>query len=81
MENQRYIIPAILSAIIPGLGQIVKGQFIKGLLIIIVGITVSYILLWTFIVPIIIWAWNVFDAYTSTSEKNFVNDKSKRVNA
>ena len=80
MEKQRYLVPAVLSAIVPGLGQIVKGQFVKGLLILILGVTISYILVWTFIVPILIWAWNVYDAYTSDSEKNFVNDKSKRVN-
>ena len=80
MEKQRYLVPAVLSAIVPGLGQIVKGQFVKGLLILILGVTISYILVWTFIVPILIWVWNVYDAYTSDSEKNFVNDKSKRVN-
>lgn len=80
METQRYLVPAILSALIPGLGQIVKGQIVKGLLIIIVGVTVAFTLVWTFIVPILIWAWNVWDAYTSTSERNFVEDKSKRAN-
>ena len=79
MENEKYLVPAVLSAVVPGLGQIVKGQFVKGLLIIIVGVTVAFTFVWTFIVPILIWAWNVYDAYTSTSEKNFVEDKSKRV--
>ena len=78
MEKQKYLVPAVLSAVIPGLGQLVKGQFIKGLLIIIVGVTVAFTLVWTFIVPILIWAWNVYDAYTSDSEKSFVEDKSKR---
>ncbi|PWG79636.1 hypothetical protein [Pararcticibacter amylolyticus] len=79
MENEKYLVPAVLSAVVPGLGQIVKGQFVKGLLIIIVGVTVAFTLVWTFIVPILIWAWNVYDAYTSASERNFVEDKSKRV--
>ncbi len=79
MENEKYLVPAVLSAVVPGLGQIVKGQFVKGLLIIVVGVTVAFTFVWTFIVPILIWAWNVYDAYTSTSEKNFVEDKSKRV--
>lgn len=78
MEKETYVVPAVLSAVIPGLGQIVKGQFIKGLLIIIVGVTVAFTLAWTFIVPILIWAWNVYDAYSSNSEKSFVEDKSKR---
>lgn len=79
MENEKYLVPAVLSAVVPGLGQIVKGQFVKGLLIIIVGVTIAFTLVWTFIVPILIWVWNVSDAYTSTSEKSFVEDKSKRV--
>ena len=81
MEKQNHLIPAILSAIIPGLGQIVKGQIIKGVLIIVLGITVSYLLFWTIVFPILFWAWNVYDAYTSDKEKNIVNDTSKRVNA
>ncbi|WP_256011370.1 hypothetical protein [Desertivirga xinjiangensis] len=78
MENQKYIIPGIASAIIPGLGQIIKGQIIKGLLIIIVGGTVGFLLAWTAIVPILIWAWNVYDAFTSDSERSIVDDNSKR---
>ena len=65
MENSKNIIAAILSAIIPGLGQIIKGQIVKGLLIMIVGGTVGFLLAWTVIVPMLIWAWNVYDAYTS----------------
>ncbi|WP_207535032.1 hypothetical protein [Desertivirga arenae] len=79
MENTKYIVPAIISAIIPGVGQIVKGEFVKGLLIIIVGGTLGFLFAWTFIVPILIWAWNVFDAFTSDSERSVVNDKSRRV--
>lgn len=78
MENQKYIVPAIVSAILPGVGQLVKGQFVKGLLIIILGVTISAIFAWTFIIPILIWIWNVWDAYSSRSEKRFVEDKSKR---
>lgn len=68
-----------MSAVIPGLGQIVKGHIVKGLLIIVLGVTISYLLFWTIIFPILFWAWNVYDAYTSDSEKSFVNDTSKRM--
>lgn len=80
MEKHKHLIPALISAVIPGLGQIVKGQIVKGLLIIVLGITVSYLLFWTIIFPILFWAWNVYDAYTSDSERSIVNDNSKRVN-
>jgi TM2 domain-containing membrane protein YozV len=79
MEKHKHLVPAILSAVIPGLGQIVKGQIVKGLLIIVLGATVSFLLFWTIVFPILLWAWNVYDAYTSDSEKSFVNDTSKRM--
>ena len=75
MEKQRYPLHAVASAIIPGLGQILKGQIIKGLLIIVLGITISYLMFWTIILPVVIWLWNVYDAYTSTSEKAIVENK------
>ena len=79
MQKQSYIIPAIVSAIIPGLGQMLKAQFIKGLLIMIVGGVVGFLLAWTIVVPILIWAWNVYDALTSDSERSFVDNKSRRL--
>lgn len=75
MESQKYPLHALASAIIPGLGQLLKGQIVKGLLIIVLGITVSYLLFWTVVFPILFWAWNVYDAYTSTSEKSIVENK------
>ena len=75
MENQKYLVNAIASAIIPGLGQILKGQVVKGLLIIVLGITISYMLVWTVVFPILVWAWNVYDAYTSQKESSFVENK------
>ncbi|WP_207427887.1 hypothetical protein [Pedobacter sp. SYSU D00535] len=77
MENKKNIMAAILSAIIPGLGQIIKAQYVKGLLIIVVGSTIGFMLAFTIIVPFLIWAWNVYDAYTS--DMDIVNTKSKRV--
>src|SRR6476661_5733347 len=52
MEKHNHLIPAILSAIIPGVGQIVKGQIVKGVLILVVGIPVSYMLWFTLIFPL-----------------------------
>ena len=78
MEKHRHLVPAVASAVVPGLGQILKGQVVKGLLIIILGVTVSFLLFWTIIFPMLFWAWNVYDAYTSDSEKSFVNDSNTR---
>jgi len=65
MENVKHGIPALISFFIPGLGQLIKGQFLKAILIWIVGGVIAVLLFWTFIVPFLIWAWNVYDAYNS----------------
>jgi len=61
--KQTYGVPALLSFFIPGLGQLIKGQILKAFLIWAVGGVVGFLLAWTLIVPFIIWAWNVYDAY------------------
>lgn len=55
-------IPALLSFFVPGLGQLVKGQVIKGVLIFI-GFFAG---LFAFIIPgIIVWIWQIIDAYNN----------------
>ena len=65
MEKQKHGIPALISFFIPGLGQIIKGDILKGILIWVLGGVITFFLWWTFIVPLIIWAWNVYDAYNA----------------
>jgi len=65
MQDQKHGVPALLSVFVPGLGQLIKGQVVKAILIWLVGGLLSFLLWWTFIVPFIIWAWNVYDAYNS----------------
>lgn len=65
MESQKHGIPALFSFFIPGLGQIIKGQIIKGILIWAIGGVLSFFLWWTVIVPLAVWVWNVYDAYNS----------------
>ncbi len=65
MNTTKHGIPALLSVFLPGLGQLIKGQFVKALLIWIIGGGLSILFFWTFIVPFIFWAWNVYDAYNS----------------
>ncbi len=65
MEKQKHGVPALVSFFIPGLGQLIKGQFLKGFLIWVVGGLLCFFLWWTFIIPFAIWAWNVYDAYNS----------------
>ena len=65
MENRKHGLPALLSFFIPGLGQLIKGQVIKAILIFVIGTIVGIFLWWTFIIPFVVWAWNVYDAYNS----------------
>ena len=60
-----YGVPAIFSFFIPGLGQLIKGQILKAFLIWASAGIVGFLLWWTFIIPFLLWAWNVYDAYNS----------------
>jgi TM2 domain-containing membrane protein YozV len=66
-RNQRHGVPALLSFFIPGLGQLVKGDILKGIATF-VGFGVSVILI-HFVVGVvttpIVWLWQLYDAYTS----------------
>ena len=77
---QKYGFLAFLSFILPGLGQIVKGEGGKGLIIMffIIGgwiLFFEYILLMhtlflsavVFLALTSLWIWNIFDAYTAQS--------------
>ncbi|OON67415.1 hypothetical protein [Hymenobacter sp. CRA2] len=58
-------VPALLSAFIPGLGQLIKGQILKAVFIWVMSGIVGFLLWWTVVVPLALWAWNVYDAYNS----------------
>ena len=62
VSNQKHGIPALLSFFIPGLGQIVKGQVGKGILVFFgVGIGLMFL-----VIPgVIIWIWQIADAYNN----------------
>ncbi len=60
--RQSHGVPALLSFFIPGLGQIVKGQVGKGILILI-GFFIGLAAL---VLPgVIIWLWQIVDAYNN----------------
>ncbi len=59
-STQKHGLPALLSFFIPGLGQLVKGQAGRGILIFI-GVVIGLMFL---VIPgIIIWLWQIADAY------------------
>ena len=58
--SQKHGVPALLSFFIPGLGQIVKGQVGKGIFAFI-GVGIGIVML---VIPgVIIWIWQIVDAY------------------
>jgi TM2 domain-containing membrane protein YozV len=67
MEKQTHTLPAVVSLVIPGLGQMIKGHFLKGIAIWVSGGLVGFFLGWTVIAPLLLWVWNVYDAYTANS--------------
>lgn len=61
-QSQKHGFPALLSFFLPGLGQIVKGQVGKGILIFI-AFVIGFLCL---VLPgVIIWIWQVADAYNN----------------
>lgn len=65
ISTEKYGVPAILSFFVPGLGQLIKGQVGRGILIFL-GWLFSFALIITIIgaiVPLIIYIWQIFDAY------------------
>jgi TM2 domain-containing membrane protein YozV len=65
--SQKHGIPALLSFVIPGLGQMVKGEVGKG-----IGIFFGWLVSFAFILtgigvvlPVIVWIWQIIDAYNN----------------
>jgi len=68
VSTQKHGVPALLSFFVPGLGQIIKGDFVKGFLIWLIGGTMIFIFSVSIILipfAFIVWAWNIYDAYNS----------------
>ncbi|MGQ4832909.1 MAG: zinc-ribbon domain-containing protein [Candidatus Asgardarchaeia archaeon] len=64
-------IAAILSFLLPGLGQIYVGKVGRGIGIFIGAIIIAFISFILFFIPsIIYWAWNIYDAYNLAKTYN-----------
>ncbi len=64
---ERYGMAALLSFFLPGLGQIIKGQVVKAILI---WVALAGFFVLSFIVVgipllIVLWFWQIYDAYNS----------------
>ncbi len=66
-ERKTHGVPALLSFLIPGLGQIVKGHIFKAIGIwigIFMGSLLTFICIGLLLLPVI-WLWQIYDAYNS----------------
>jgi TM2 domain-containing membrane protein YozV len=68
---------AVLSLIIPGLGQMYAGKIGRGLFFLFIGIPLTVIIalffFWLILplfLPLAFWIWNIFDAYNICNEYN-----------
>ena len=69
-QPEKHGIPVLLSAIIPGLGQIIKKDIGKGIMIF-CGIMLSFLLMFVLIGLIttpILYIWQIYDAYNEPVE-------------
>lgn len=69
MAEDKHGMPALLSFLIPGLGQIVKGQIWKGIGLMLGALISSglTIVLIGFLTYPIIWFYSIYDAYNAPS--------------
>ncbi len=66
-EKRTHGVPALLSFFVPGLGQIVKGQVLKAIIIwLALGISwlLQFVLIGFILLPLI-WLWQIYDAYNN----------------
>lgn len=64
-QKKTHGVPALLSLFVPGLGQVVKGQWLKGIGIWI-GLAICSVLMFViigYILAPILWLWQIYDAY------------------
>lgn len=67
-NSQKYPLAAFLSFLLPGIGQLTKGELFKAFIIWIIGGLFSLLFWSTIIVPLFLWLWNIYDAYNANSK-------------
>ena len=66
-SKERHGVPALLSFFIPGLGQMVKGEILSGLVVMVAMFVSAMLTMFVIGVPmlVIFWVWQLYDAYTA----------------
>ncbi len=77
VSNTKHGVPALLSFFVPGLGQLIKGHFLKAIAIWGSGILIAFLFFgslysgqvglsnFIYLIPFAVWLWNVYDAYNA----------------
>lgn len=74
VPRKTYPIPAVVSAIFPGFGQLIKGQFIKAIGFWIAAFLVGFFISWLIALPgALLYIANIADAFLSTDEEKFLS--------
>jgi len=65
IAGERHAFPALLSFFIPGLGQMIKGQFLTGILIMIASVAFGFLCIVGvgFVMLPLLWVIQLYDAY------------------
>ena len=71
MVEQKHGIPALASFFVPGLGQAIKGHWLKAVIQLIAFwcAVISMFVLIGFLLMPVVWVIGIYDAYNSNSEK------------
>ncbi len=71
---------AILALIVPGLGHIYLGKIGEGLvyLVLIAILAALWFLVITLVIMVILWLWQIFDAYKKANQYNSVVQQTGR---
>lgn len=90
-NTKKHGFPALLSFLVPGLGQLIKGHFMKAIII-----WASAIFIWfaifgslmsgqlglsilLYFIPFVVWLWNVYDAYNSNTSLSNNEGKTENI--
>jgi len=78
--QERYLIPAIFSFLLPGLGQIAKGEVRKGIWMM-VGVLISslaVVIYVGYVITPVLYIWSICDAYLEPVP-NYTEEKKKEL--
>jgi TM2 domain-containing membrane protein YozV len=72
VEPKSVPLAVILALLVPGLGHMYGRKFAQGLaiLIIVISLLMLYVLIFTVVAAVLIWGWQVYDAYRITRRYN-----------